>query len=141
MQGTSRIGRNRAARWALRTLLVLAASELSLRLMGELAPRLTARARDTSGTIVCIGDSNTCGVGVLTYLNFEQAEPNGRLRVLAARHGWPLVDLHALHSREELSAEEKRRYFSADRSHPNEAGHGLMARAAFEVLREHRVVR
>jgi lysophospholipase L1-like esterase len=73
-------------------------------------------------------------VVVLTYLNYERAEPNGCLHKLAAKHQWPLVDLPARYGSHELGRDDKRRYFAADRAHPNEEGYGLMARGVFEKL-------
>lgn len=88
-----------------------------------------ARARDAA-------------VVILTYLDYEDYEPrsNPRLRAAAARHGWPLVDLRALYSNAELAADEKRRYFSPDRGHPNEAGYGLVAKAVLDELVRREIV-
>jgi lysophospholipase L1-like esterase len=73
---------------------------------------------------------------VSTYLDYEKPVPNDRLRAFARTEGFPLVDLEAVYSVEELGADGKRRYFSSDRSHPDEAGYGLMARALLPVVHD-----
>jgi lysophospholipase L1-like esterase len=73
---------------------------------------------------------------LLTYLDDELQLVNERLLRLAAERGWPILDLHRLHSRDELAADDKRKYFSADRGHPNDAGYALMARDVFDWLQE-----
>ncbi len=50
-------------RWSGRLLLLLASCELTLRLGSAVVPRLVVDANETSGAIVCIGDSNTFGIG------------------------------------------------------------------------------
>jgi lysophospholipase L1-like esterase len=72
---------------------------------------------------------------VLTYLDYEKTVPSDCLRAFARDHAYPLVDLEAIYPLEELSADDKRRYFSADRSHPNEAGYALMAKAVLPTIR------
>ncbi len=73
-------------------------------------------------------------VVVLTYLDYEIGLPNESLRRLAREMGWALADAEALHGREELGAEGKRRYFSPNRHHPNEAGYALLSGVAFRAL-------
>jgi lysophospholipase L1-like esterase len=80
---------------------------------------------------------------ILTYLDFEKSVPSDCLRAFARTGGFPLVDLEAAYPLTELGADDKRRYFSSDRSHPNAAGYGLMARALLPrilelVERDHR---
>jgi lysophospholipase L1-like esterase len=82
-------------------------------------------------------------VVVMTYLNDDEGPArrvNRQLRLIADEHHWPLVDLHADHSEAELTADDKRRYFSADRGHPNEAGYALIARAVEATLVAQHVV-
>jgi len=59
---------------------------------------------------------------------------NALQRELAATRGWPLADVHSRFTRAELEADDRKRYFSADRAHPNDAGYALMAREAFDAL-------
>lgn len=73
---------------------------------------------------------------ILTYLDFEKSVPSDCLRSFARKSDFPLVDLEAVYPLTELGADDKRRYFSADRSHPNAAGYGLMARALLPTVRE-----
>jgi lysophospholipase L1-like esterase len=75
-------------------------------------------------------------VVVLTYLDYEKKVPSDRLRAYAAENGWPLVDLQAKYPVEMLGADGKTRYFTDDRSHPNEAGYSLMASAVEPVVLE-----
>jgi lysophospholipase L1-like esterase len=73
-------------------------------------------------------------VVVLGYLVENYPMFNTALRELAATRGWPLADVGSRLSRAEIEADDHQRYFSGDRAHPNDAGYGLMARAAFEAL-------
>jgi lysophospholipase L1-like esterase len=79
-------------------------------------------------------------VVVVTYLDPALEPIDARLRREAEGAGWPLVDLPRRYDRAELEADAKFRYFSADHSHPNEAGYGLMASAVLEALRENGTV-
>jgi lysophospholipase L1-like esterase len=79
-------------------------------------------------------------VVVLTYLNYEATMQNDTLRELAGERDWPLVDLPRRYPREELGADDKRKYFSADRGHPNAEGYRLMATAILETMRRHGLV-
>ncbi len=72
---------------------------------------------------------------VLTYLVQDWPCPNERLREVAKEKGYRLADVHTTMSLPELYADDRKTWFSADRSHPNEAGYGLMAHAAFEAIR------
>jgi len=80
-------------------------------------------------------------VVVLTYLNYEAEMQNGRLRELAAENGWALADFERRFTRAELGADDKTRYFSPDRGHPDEAGYRLMAQAIFETMTNAQLVR
>ncbi len=73
-------------------------------------------------------------VVVLTYFAEDEPVFNETLRALATDRGWPLADVHADHSRSELEADDRKRYFSADLGHPNADGYALIAKKAFEVL-------
>lgn len=73
---------------------------------------------------------------VLTYLDYEGVVQNGVLSEIATERHLPFVSFQTVYSLTEVGAEEKRRYFSPDRFHPNEAGYGLMARALLPVVRE-----
>jgi lysophospholipase L1-like esterase len=74
-------------------------------------------------------------VVVLTYLADDTRMINERLRTVAAEKHWTLADVHAAHPLSEIYADDRRRYFSDDRAHPNAAGYALEAKAAFEALR------
>jgi hypothetical protein len=73
-------------------------------------------------------------VVVLTYLADDNAFVNERLRTVAAEKRWALADVHARVALPDLYADDRRTHFSADRSHPNEAGYALEARAVFDAL-------
>ena len=77
---------------------------------------------------------------VVNYLDYQEPALNELLGALARRFDLTHVDLHAIHDRAELARDDKSRYFSPDRGHPNEHGYALIARAVFEKLRELRVV-
>lgn len=77
-------------------------------------------------------------VVVLTYLAEDMTMVNERLRRLAATEHWPLADVHANHSRAEIEADDRKRYFSPDRGHPNDDGYALIAQEAFEALQRFR---
>jgi len=74
-------------------------------------------------------------VVVLTYLADDNAFVNERLRTVAMEKRWALADVHARLALSDLYADERRTWFSPDRSHPNEAGYALEARAVFDALR------
>ncbi len=71
---------------------------------------------------------------VLTYLAEDEPEFNAQLRAVAATRGWPLADVRADHAPSELEADDRRRYFSPDRGHPNSEGYALVAGKVFAVL-------
>ncbi len=73
-------------------------------------------------------------VVLLTYLNYEHLDANNLLRRIAREREWPLIDLHQRHERQVLAADDKRKWFSADRGHPNAAGYSLMADAVHAEL-------
>ncbi len=72
---------------------------------------------------------------ILTYLSQDTPMVNDRLRRLAGQNRWRLADVHASHARAELEADDRKRYFSADRGHPNGDGYRLIAEAAVEALK------
>jgi lysophospholipase L1-like esterase len=74
-------------------------------------------------------------VVVLTYLADDNAFVNERLRTVAAEKRWALADVHARLALSDVYADDRRTHFSPDRSHPNEAGYALEARAVFDALR------
>jgi len=91
--------------------------------------------------LASLAETNGFQVVVLTYLDYDATMQCERLHRLAAERGWPLVDLERRWTREELGADNKTRYFIADRAHPNETGYGLVARAVFEVMSANHLVR
>jgi hypothetical protein len=100
------------------------------------APKLDSIMEAAMGRLEEFARARDSAVVVLTYLDYEDYEPrsNPRLRAAATSHLWPLVDVRTLYTNEQLSADGKRKYFSSDRGHPNEAGYGLVAKAVFDEL-------
>jgi len=106
-------------------MLFRAAGEREFQVMIEAQhERLVRLARDHHFSIVA-----------LTYIVDDMKFINDGLRKAAADRGWPLVDLHVSRTLEDLYADDRKRYLSPDRAHPNAAGYALEAQAAFELLR------
>ncbi len=76
---------------------------------------------------------------LLTYLD-SQSSANNTLRRFARDFELPIVDMQRVYAVDEHRADDLRKYFSADRCHPNEVGYGLMAKAVYEELRQRGLV-
>jgi lysophospholipase L1-like esterase len=80
----NRFQRRSPTRWAGRLLLLLLSCELGLRIAGVVAPRLLARPASSNGAIVCVGDSNTFGLGAPPGRSYPD-----QLREMLAAGGTP----------------------------------------------------
>ncbi len=83
--------------------------------------------------------SRSFEVLLLTYLDY-QSGANDQLRRLASKFELPLIDMQGVYAIDELQTDGKRKYFSADRAHPNEVGYGLMASAIYDGLVQRGIV-
>src|SRR5262249_52989238 len=71
------------------------------------APELDSIMESAMGRLEEFARARDSAVVVLTYLDYEDYEPrsNPRLRAVAARHRWPLVDLRTLYTNAQLAAD------------------------------------
>jgi lysophospholipase L1-like esterase len=80
----NRFQRRPLLRWTGRLLLLFVACESSLRFASAVGPRLLGRPASSDGAIVCIGDSNTFGLGAPPGRSYPD-----QLRQLLAKDGLP----------------------------------------------------
>ncbi|MBM4014962.1 MAG: hypothetical protein FJ293_08360 [Planctomycetes bacterium] len=97
----------------------------------ETFDRVTA---ESDARLAALAKQHGFPVVILTYLSQDAPMFNDRLRRLAQKNRWPIADVHAAHARAEIEADDRGRYFSADRGHPNGDGYALIARKAFATL-------